>query len=962
MEVLLLSEGLFFGSTRFKKYRICSTGFTVTILEHDGPIIGADIALKTLTTDDDGLPHTLEHLVFMGSSSYPKGFLDFAANRCLSDGTNAWTDQDHTAYTVSCAGKEGFLSFLPLFLDHILFPLITDEAFVTEVYHVNGDGLDGGVVYCEMQTYENTMDTIADRSFAQSVFGSSSPYACETGGRLHELRTSCNVQKCREYHRQMYRPENMNIVISGKVTIEEVTSAITSVNNKVLSDPARFKPTSTSPLDLISLKSCDANSFSSIEMEVIPFPSPEDDDPGCVLFGFKSHPLHHVKQNLSEDIIIEYLINTSASPLTKNLVHVPEPFCSALSYHRYNFPTTVVQLKFQETDPQKHDQLKEVVHTILSQVQKNNLDLERISSLLRNRRLESKLEIEENDLESLVSCAIVDHIYEAECPDLLSAFSQMESYYQELIDESEEYWTGILDRLVSSLVVCIAAQPSSELLTSLEEEDEERIEERCEELGEEKLSELGEILAKAEVFNNNKVPPELFDAIKKPDVNQFDVYDGSTVSPISTLHSKIRFHNIKSSFYRVYMIIDTDKFSDKEKSLVPLLLEACCNLPVSDNEGISMSGDEVATKCEKLFLNHCVDMGLYKEQVCLSFTLAEENLHEGIVLLQQLMFYQLVDEQKIKEYLQNLKSAVKANKRCGYESIQSLFYQHLYPYSTTAKSSLFCQELFLETVSLEDVCLTLQVMLKELFTSDACLHIMSNPELLGRLDTNMLLSLFKLDVESNEAPHFVSLKSFLRKDLGSLMEVDTVVKVPGEETSYMASIVPIFHSLYSDLDIKMRVFKNWFGNLDGVIGREVRGKGLAYHYFAEASALDANLSIQLQQSTDVSAAFSAVKEIIDSIVTSENPAELVDEKQVEVAKSATFSRLVQKVKSDFSAAVWDLNFIHGITKRKSFKEIATELDKVQCDDIVNLCKTYYYKLLSKGESVRIYTIPQAKDV
>ena len=193
------------------------------------------------------------------------------------------------------------------------------------------------------------------------------------------------------------------------------------------------------------------------------------------------------------------------------------------------------------------------------------------------------------------------------------------------------------------------------------------------------------------------------------------------------------------------------------------------------------------------------------------------------------------------------------------------------------------------------------------------------------------------------------------------MEIDTVVKVPGEETSYMASVVPISHSLYSDLDIKMRVFKNWFGNLDGVIGREVRGKGLAYHYFVEASALDANLSMQLQQSTDVSAAFSAVKEIIDSIVNSDNPAELVDEKQVEVAKSATFSRLVQKVKSDFSAAIWELNFIHGKTKRRSFKDIALELDKVQSHDIVNLCREYYSKLFSKGESVKIYSVPQTKD-
>lgn len=37
----------------------------------------------------------------MGSEKYPfKGFLDVIANRCFASGTNAWTDQDHTAYTM----------------------------------------------------------------------------------------------------------------------------------------------------------------------------------------------------------------------------------------------------------------------------------------------------------------------------------------------------------------------------------------------------------------------------------------------------------------------------------------------------------------------------------------------------------------------------------------------------------------------------------------------------------------------------------------------------------------------------------------------------------------------------------------------------------------------------------------------------------------------------------------------
>ncbi|VDN88553.1 unnamed protein product, partial [Brugia pahangi] len=61
--------------------------------------------LKCLVTealDNNGLPHTLEHLIFMGSKKYPyKGVLDLIANRCMASGTNAFTAQDHTAYELT---------------------------------------------------------------------------------------------------------------------------------------------------------------------------------------------------------------------------------------------------------------------------------------------------------------------------------------------------------------------------------------------------------------------------------------------------------------------------------------------------------------------------------------------------------------------------------------------------------------------------------------------------------------------------------------------------------------------------------------------------------------------------------------------------------------------------------------------------------------------------------------------
>ena len=184
--------------------KICrskTTGLQVALVTADGPMVNlyAVVATEAVTKEGvyhchDGLPHTLEHLVFLGSEKYPfKGILDKLANRCLAQGTNAWTDVDHTAYTVTTAGSEAFLNLLPVYLDHILNPTITDEGFTTEIHHVTCDGEHKGVVYCEMQGRENDQSSLADRACLDVLYPDPlCGYASETGGKmanLHKLKS-----------------------------------------------------------------------------------------------------------------------------------------------------------------------------------------------------------------------------------------------------------------------------------------------------------------------------------------------------------------------------------------------------------------------------------------------------------------------------------------------------------------------------------------------------------------------------------------------------------------------------------------------------------------------------------------------------------------------------------------------------------------------------------------------------
>ena len=73
-------------------------------------------------------------VVFCGSKNYPnRGYLDALAHRQLTSGTTASTKDDYTMFGLIGAGEEGIRNVAPVFLDHILQPLLSEEQFMTEV-------------------------------------------------------------------------------------------------------------------------------------------------------------------------------------------------------------------------------------------------------------------------------------------------------------------------------------------------------------------------------------------------------------------------------------------------------------------------------------------------------------------------------------------------------------------------------------------------------------------------------------------------------------------------------------------------------------------------------------------------------------------------------------------------------------------------------------------------------------
>ncbi|CAK5107307.1 unnamed protein product [Meloidogyne enterolobii] len=127
---------------------------------------------------------------------------------------NAETGQDYTLYKLESCGSERFLKILPEYVDNIFSPKFTQSLFTTEIYHITGDGADGGVVYSEMYGKELNAELIVDRKRRELMHCTSKcGYAVDTGGRVENIRNEANIRSIIDYHGKNYHISNSVILL-----------------------------------------------------------------------------------------------------------------------------------------------------------------------------------------------------------------------------------------------------------------------------------------------------------------------------------------------------------------------------------------------------------------------------------------------------------------------------------------------------------------------------------------------------------------------------------------------------------------------------------------------------------------------------------------------------------------------------------------------------------------------------
>ncbi len=200
-------------------YRHRKTGAEVLSLVNDDENKVFGITFKTPPEDSTGIAHILEHSVLCGSRKYPvkKPFVELLKGS-MHTFLNAMTFPDKTAYPVASQNLKDFYNLVDVYLDAVLFPLITEDTFEQEGWHYELESLDAplvykGVVFNEMKGVYSSPDSVM-HTLAQNGLFPDTTYGKSSGGDPKAI-PDLTYEQFKRFHETYYHPSNARVVFSG---------------------------------------------------------------------------------------------------------------------------------------------------------------------------------------------------------------------------------------------------------------------------------------------------------------------------------------------------------------------------------------------------------------------------------------------------------------------------------------------------------------------------------------------------------------------------------------------------------------------------------------------------------------------------------------------------------------------------------------------------------------------------
>ncbi|XP_017886890.1 uncharacterized protein C05D11.1-like [Ceratina calcarata] len=952
-------------------YKSRDTGITVCIADVEGPVVNGFFCLATEAHDDDGLPHTLEHLIFLGSEDYPyKGVLDLLANRCLASGTNAATQVDCTFYTMTTAGSEGFLSLMPIYLDHILYPTLTDSGFLTEVHHITGEGEDAGVVYCEMQGKENEGEYLVYVELSRAIFPGKCGYKSITGGALKNLRESTTNEKVKKYHQQFYRPENMTIIITGQVKHADVFKALQAIEHKIVSKGRRgfFKRPWQDPVPPLT---------ESIDLDVY-YPC-DDEDNGIVQIAWRGPSAVKEIYDLNGcTLLLKYLSDTSVSPLQKEFVEIDDAYASDVHHTHTEYSVSILYLAFQCVPKSKIPLIKDQLLQVLNNVHKNGINMKRMKTVVHRRILETLSSLENEPHDTIANMLFGYALYGHTKEDLDQRTNQVEDL-KKLKTEPESYWLNLLKMyFLDSPFVMVKGIPSLEKRQELSEKEKNRIVKQIEDLGKDGLQQKEKDLQEAIAKNDVPVPDEVLSSVPIPSTHLLNFhYIKSYTTETSKQHSrfdvsKLPFYtyldHVNTNFVYMSVIMNTSNVKREYKPYIRLLLETIGQSPVFRN-GELISYEDVVAELEADTIQNDTSIGIeaysskftcgsYNYCAILSLRLEIEKYDNGVQWIKELLYESKLTPDRLKIIAAKMVNDVAQAKRRGNGVVIELMKGLLYNKdSNVFTSSMLRQQKFLNNLleRLNDETGQKEVLseiesVRELITSpkNVVLYVAANVDKLTAQVPN-IYSAWNTHFSTFDTASKTKLEAIpdaaLLNAMDEIPSKGCVTGLGSIESSYLRQTCPCVNDYQSPDLAPLLVCLKYLTQLEGPMWRLIRGQGLSYGYDIYPKLSEGLLYLTFYKSTNIIAAYKEAKSIVEAHIFENKWEKLL----FDSAKSCLIFEIIEKEQSVGDLVLQSLLSYFKNVPHDYTQQMVQRISEVTIEDMGRIASQYLKPLFDPKE-------------
>ena len=949
------------GKVPVTKYRSKRSGLTITLAQVEGPVVNGYFCLATEAHDDDGLPHTLEHLIFLGSKDYPyKGVLDLLANRCLSSGTNAWTDTDHTCYTMTTAGSEGFLNLLPIYMDHVLRPTLTDAGFLTEVHHVTGEGDDGGVVYCEMQGRENSGESLVHLAMLRAMYPGHCGYKSETGGIMANLRESTTNKKVQDYHREFYRPENLGLIITGQVEAEQVFAAIENIEAACIKNGEPFlRPWEGEVPKLEIGKEVD-----------VAYPA-DDEDNGMVHVAWRGpSAVTNLYRMFATMILMEYLTETSVSPLQARFVETDNPLASRVGYSFIENAESTVYLIFENVPLEKIPEVVPELQTTLNDLVSGKLgwDKARLTTVINRRVMEQKSQVENSPHDAVAFMVIGDLLYGHSVEDLDIRLNSAEQF-NKMLEESDSFWMQLVEELfVKSPMVVVKGKPSIKLQEEMKVEEEERVKRQKETLGKGGLQKKQEELDAAMAANEVEAPDSVLTSVPIPSSSSILFHKVTSLNSTSDQQIEnfnlkqmpvfFQFDQVSSNFVYMYLVMNTDPVPQHLKPYLPLLLEMLLESPLSI-DGVDTSYEEVVAQLSADCLGSSTSLGVggsrflpgaFAQSAVLSLQAEPGKYPDAVAWMHKLVYRTVLTPERARVLATKMENSVAELKRRGSKVVSIMMNSLLFSEESNHQvANMMKQQRFLKTLLKKLDCSPNDV-IKDL---EEVRFFLSKP---SNMFVHMAGDLASLP--SPALPWSKLLPAHVPRNLVTpTRDPEHKLTLPPPrhiaaglgscESAFLSRSSPAIED-FMDPDLPVLLLAiQYLTQLEGPMWRQIRGAGLAYGYFIYPSVAKGQLFMSLYKATHPVKAFVEARRIVMDQVDGK---EKWDSTLLESAKSSLIFELIEKEKSLGDAVQQSLLSSFKGTSPDYNRALLAAVDKVTAADLERVAPVHLGRLFDTAQT------------